>query len=52
MLYSVDYGDKHKIKTLAEIEELYAIRIDKWDYPDFNTWLTDMKKMGLIVEVV
>ena len=51
MLFMLDYGDHVKVKTLAEVEELYAIRKDKWDFSTFEEWLKYMLDYGFIREI-
>lgn len=38
--------------TEVEIQEVYLKEIDKIEYPTFSIWLTDMLKMGILIEEV
>lgn len=48
MLYIVDFGTHTEVATLNELEELYSDRIDHTEYPDFEDWMADMEKCGLV----
>lgn len=39
------------VYTLEEMQALYIAKVDKEEYPDFETWLYDMVKSGVFEEV-
>ena len=49
--YEVDFGDYRKVMSPKEICALYMSIIDKSEYPDFDCWMWDVKRMGLVREV-
>jgi len=49
--YEVDFGDYRKVMSPKEICRLYTTEINKTEYPDFDSWMWDMLKMGLVREV-
>jgi len=42
--------ETEQIMSLAEWEAYYNKNIDKMEYPDFNAWLYDMLKSGVLEE--
>lgn len=46
-----DYsGYKEKEMDIIALMSYYAKEIDKTEYPDFEGWMWDMKRCGLITE--
>ena len=39
------------VYTLEKMQGLYIVKVDKSEYPDFETWLFDMLKSGVFKEV-
>ena len=38
--------------TLEQMQEVYEVRVDKKEYPEFSIWLHDMIRSGVFEEVV
>ena len=51
MFYAVDYGTYTRIVTESEIYKLYDEVVNKTEYPFYDVWMYDMKRMGLVKEV-
>ena len=49
--YIVDFGEHRETMSPKEICGLYMNTIDKTEYPDFDSWMWDMQRMGLVREV-
>ena len=48
-----DYsGYKEKEMDIIALMSYYATEIDKTEYPDFEGWMWDMKRSGLIRETI
>lgn len=53
--FTVDIEETHpefldRTFTEGQFYEVYRDAVDKAEYPDFDCWLHDMKKAGLVVE--
>lgn len=50
--YVVDFGDHTEIVYgRLGLLRIYVTEIDKAEYPDFDGWLADMNRCGLVKEV-
>ena len=49
--YIVDFGDHTEILDAKETCRLYITEINKTEYPNFDSWMWDMQRMGLVREV-
>lgn len=47
--YEIHY--KEKFSTEKQMYEVYRDMADKKEYPDFESWFTDMLKSGVFEEV-
>lgn len=51
VFYRVDYGEWYGIMGEKTLHNLYREMIDKEEYPDYEGWLWDMKRCGLVTEM-
>lgn len=49
--YKVDFGNETRIMGGKVLRRYYATEIDHNEYPDFESWLWDMTRCGLVTEV-
>ena len=51
MFYAVDFGLYTQIMMESEVHKLYDEVINKTEYPFYDVWMYDMKRMGLVREL-
>ena len=49
--YKVDYGEYIAIMGEKTLRNVYETEINHTEYPDYEGWLWDMKRMGLVKEM-
>lgn len=49
--YWVDFGNETRIMGGKVLKRYYEDNIDHAEYPDFESWLWDMTRCGLVTEV-
>lgn len=52
MSYIVDKGNECVVWSEKKLRKYYAREIDKAEYPDFDCWMWDMLRSGLVTEII